>query len=170
MISARILVRGEIKQGFADKLRALLNAYEGNAVEVHIASNGGRACEALAGANIIKKHGKVDVVVQNASSAATLLVAAAANRLITPNGKMLIHSASIQAAQSADSAKILAAVNNRMLNLYAERCPLPVLIQRQIHSGADYEYDAQTAVDYRLVDRVMSQFAELSTEYDYVIA
>lgn len=170
MISARILVRGEIKPGFADTLRALLTAYDGNAVEIHIASQGGRATEALAAANIIKKHGKVDVVVQNASSAATLLVAAAANRLITPNGKMLIHSASIIGAQSDEGKKILAAINQRMLNLYAERTPLPVLIQRQIHSGKDYEYDAQTAVEYRLVDMLMGQFRSLNMDYDHVIS
>lgn len=146
----------------AKDFAAQLSDIETDHIELHLNSPGGSVFDGLAIMAALKDHkAKVTAKVDGmAASAASFILQAADERLITRNAQVMIHDAKAyaggNAAQMRKAAELLDRVSDNIADIYAVRSGQgTVQSWREIMVAGDEWYSGNEAVEAGLVDTVV---------------
>lgn len=146
----------------AKDFAATLTDIETDEIELHLNSPGGSVFDGLAIMAALKDH-KAKVVAKvdgMAASAASFILQAADERLITRNAQVMIHDAKAyaggNAAQMRKAAELLDRVSDNIADIYAVRSGQGTVESwRAIMAAGDEWYSGNEALDAGLVDAVI---------------
>ncbi len=137
-------------------------------IRVFVNSPGGVADDGFAIYDLLKfvRAPVFTIVAGMAASAATIVLLGAprGRRLILPHARVMLHQPSTMirgsAADIAVNAKELIRLRKKSIELYSQETGRPVeQIQKEL--ARDYWMSAQEAVEYRIVDRVITSYDEI---------
>jgi ATP-dependent Clp protease protease subunit len=167
-----VLVYGPIEPKLTREVTAqvlLLDAMSATKpIKVYVNSPGGVADDGFALFDLLRfvRAPVYTVVTGMAASAATILLLGApkGHRLITPHARVMLHQPSTMirgtAADIAVNAKELIRLRRKANDLYASETGRP-LAQIESELSRDYWLSAEEAVQYGIVDRVVTRLDEV---------
>jgi ATP-dependent protease ClpP protease subunit len=158
---------GEIYGGVSAKqvVDALKNAAGVKKLTMYVNSPGGDyfECKAMFSelTRFAQSHELVAIVDGQAASAASLIVQAAARRVMSPGSTMMIHEIRTHAGGRAqdlrDVADLVEMENQNLINLYSARTGLDAKEIGKMLASGDYYMTAEQAVELGFADEVAGQ-------------
>lgn len=150
-----------------------LDTITADAIDVHIASNGGDVFDGVAILNALRAH-RATITTYNdaqALSAGSFIMQAGDTRIMMPNSTMMVHDASVGWAMvegNADDmrefakevvkmADMLDATSDNIASVYAERSGIGDTASWRAVMKEETWYTAQAAVDAGLADQVWTK-------------
>jgi ATP-dependent protease ClpP protease subunit len=149
-----------------------LGGVTADAIDVHIATNGGDVFDGIAITNALRSHGAAITTINDAQalSAGSFIMQAGDTRVMMPNSTMMIHDASMGFAYAEGNAEdmrrfaeevvkmatLLDKTSDNIASMYAERAGGTVADWRSVMQAETW-YDPAEAVTAGLADKVYTK-------------
>jgi len=159
--SQTAIIVGDVNEEMHRDFFEVLNTL--SSVTIALATPGGDVETALGIYDLIRRHGKVQIIANGlCASAGTLILQAAAHRAATPSSQFLVHFGS-ESAESEAERKHNKNVERYWLQQFQQRTGASTRKVRKWHAGETF-FNAQQALKERLIDEVIDEQQSQTTQ------